>query len=70
MLLNKHYEIPFEKEYIAPPRNAVMSRKLVAPIVTELLKYKKSATYSGANLPKGSVCGGMCRAFPKECRIE
>ena len=45
-----------------PQRNAVMSRKLVAPILTELYKRKTSATYSGANLTTVSVCGGMCRA--------
>ena len=39
-----------------------MSRKLVAAILTELHKYKMSATYSGANLTTVSVCGGMCRA--------
>ena len=36
-----------------------MSRKLVAPILTELHKYKTSATYSGANLPQDQ--------FVKEC---
>ena len=37
-----------------------MSRKLVAPILTEL--HKTSTTYSGANLTTVSVCGGICRA--------